>query len=103
GGPGDSSGSTPYVVTFDAGPVSQKDISIQLDSSALALPAGTQLSCPLGGFLVAAISTSQQWLADGVPIPGATSSTFTPGPDQAGKAIQCLASATYAGDVSVLR
>jgi hypothetical protein len=103
GGPGDSSGSTPYVVTFDAGPVSQKDMSIQLDSSALALPAGTQLSCTLGGFLVAAISTSQQWLADGVPIPGATSSTFTPGPDQAGKAIQCLASATYAGDVSVLR
>ena len=97
GGPGDPAASNPYVVSFDAGPVTERDIQLTLDPSALALPPSTQLTCAVSGFLYGSIGTVYQWLADGEAVAGATSATFTPGAAEAGKAIQCRAGAQYGG------
>ena len=42
-----------------------------------------------------------QWTADGVPVAGATTPTFTPGPDEVGKAIAVTVTATRAGYIDV--
>lgn len=101
GGPGDASGSNPYVVEFNQGPLKEADVTLGLDSSALALPTGTELTCQAGE-AYGAQKFSFQWLANGEPIPGATSSTFTPDAGQAGMAVQCEAIATYAGEANTL-
>jgi hypothetical protein len=89
GGPGDATGSNPYVVTF-GGTLAGKAVGqIGLDSSALGLAVGSQATCsatptPPDG-------TTFQWLRNGVPIAGATGETYTfVGADE-GKGIQCQA------------
>jgi hypothetical protein len=42
-----------------------------------------------------------QWLADGVPVTGATGPLFTPGPDQAGKALSVAVTASKPGYLDV--
>jgi hypothetical protein len=101
GGPGDATGSTPYVVEFDEGPLKEKDVTLGLDASALALPPNTELTCAAGG-AYGANGFSYQWLANGEPIAGATSSTFTPDSGQEGKAIQCQATVNYPGNSNMI-
>ncbi|HWP33869.1 MAG TPA: hypothetical protein VNL97_09005, partial [Solirubrobacterales bacterium] len=104
GGPGDETATSPYVVTFSGGPLAGKDQeALEIEPSGLGVPAGTQLSCeggpnpkPAFGELAFEFEypTIYQWLANGVPVAGATSATFTPGVTEEGKAIQCQATVT---------
>jgi sugar lactone lactonase YvrE len=91
GGPGDATGSSPYIVKFDTGAAAGQNFAqMVLEGSELASPTGTQLRCigqapsaePEGAF-------SYQWLSNGQEIPGATSQLYTTGPGDAGKSIQC--------------
>ncbi|MGY2874173.1 surface antigen [Marmoricola sp. URHA0025 HA25] len=50
-----------------------------------------------GSFTPAATSTSIAWLADGVPIPGATQPTLTLGPDQLNHAVTAVVTGHRAG------
>jgi hypothetical protein len=100
GGPGDPSGDSPYEVTFDGGPLSKTNVQLSLDANGLGIPAGTPQTC-VGGSnenqftIVHTDSLDYQWLANGVPVPGATDPTFTPGASEAGKAIQCTVTAVF--------
>ena len=102
GGPGDATGSNPYLVTFDGGPVAGEELPpMQLDATGLGIPVGTQLTCQgapfeVGFFLpTPADSFEYQWLADGAPIAGATSSTYVTTAADGGKAVQCRAAAVF--------
>ena len=89
GGPGDASGSSPYVVTF-GGTLAGKAVGqIGLDTSTLGLAVGGQATC--GAAPSAPDGTTFQWLRNGAPIAGATNATYTfVGADE-GKGIQCQA------------
>jgi len=96
GGPGDAGGSHPYVVAFSGGPLAHQNLELGIEPSGLGMPPGTQLSCEAGteggtegSGELQADEIDYQWLADGAPVAGATSSTFTPGAAEEGKAIQC--------------
>ena len=52
-------------------------------------------------FATAQIGKPYQWAADGVPVPGATGATFTPGPDQVGKAMTVVVTASKPGYLDV--
>ncbi len=89
-----------YTVTFGSGtpgnPIQKVNLELELESSGLGLPAGTQLSCegiPGGGGLQEGFE--YQWLADGEPLAGATDATFIPGASEEGKTIQCRAVASF--------
>jgi hypothetical protein len=101
GGVGDASGSNPYVVEFNGGPLKERDVSLTIDATALSLPSSTELSCEGSGSYQSS-SYTYQWLADGVAVPGATSATFTPGSGEAGKAIQCQVFAQFPGPVAMV-
>lgn len=58
---------------------------------------GSPLSLTLPQWSLPGVTNEVQWLADGVPIPGQTGTTFTPTLDQAGKAIQAKVTGTVLG------
>ena len=80
--PGQITSVTPPTVTGEA----------TVDSPLVASP-GTWLPEPT--------ALGYQWTADGVPVGGATAPTFTPGPDQVGKAIAVVVTASKSGYVDV--
>jgi hypothetical protein len=100
GGPGSLSASTPYRVTFDGGPLAGTNVSsMTMRWSGLGGPEATTLYCK--GEASGTFNEPEydlQWLANGVPIPGETGETYTPGAAQAGKAIQCEVTAHMSTD-----
>jgi hypothetical protein len=89
GGPGDASGSNPYVVTF-GGTLAGKAVGqIGLDSSTLGLAVGAQVTCSAAP--APPDGVTYQWLRNGVAIGGATSATYTFVSADEGKGIQCQA------------
>lgn len=95
GGPGDATGSNPYEVTFDGGPLADTDVN-QITVNALGLLAaiGKQLTCAGGP---ATATVAYQWLANGVPLGaanGAQTDTYTVQAADAGKSLQCSVTAT---------
>ena len=99
GGPGDATGSNPYVVTFGGtlGGADRPELSI--DRTRLARPVGSQLSCKgTARYVIAEGSFDFRWLRNGVPIEGATGQTYTTTAADSGKAVQCEVEATYEND-----
>jgi hypothetical protein len=96
GGPGDPTGSTPYIVTFigTKGGVDQAQLTI--NQSDLGIAVGTQLNC--SQVSVDNPSIAYKWIANGETIPGATSSTYTVAASDAGKVVQCVVLATWGED-----
>ena len=96
GGPGDSTGSSPYVVTFDGGPRAKTNQTLTMDTRGLGTPVGSKYVC--SGRVVSpqleAPDFAYRWLANGAPIPGATGDTYTAVAEDSGKAIQCVITAT---------
>lgn len=98
GGPGSLDAGTPYRVTFDGGPLAGTNLNpMTMGPSNLGQPQGTtKLFCRgQQAFSFNEPEWSIQWMANGVPIPGETGETFTPGPEHAGKAIQCEVTGHY--------
>ncbi len=62
-----------------------------------------QLTASSGTWVPTPTSVAYQWSADGVPIPGATGATLTPGPDLVGKTLNVTVTASKNGydDVAV--
>ena len=92
GGPGDSDGTNPYVVTFGGGGLAGNDMPpLVIDGTQLVRPVGTQLECDYMARYINGIEGSFdfQWLANGQPIAGATEPMYTPVAADSGKAIQC--------------
>lgn len=58
---------------------------------------GSPLGLTLPQWSLPGVTNSIQWLADGVPIPGATGTSFVPTLDQAGKAVQAKVTGTLLG------
>ncbi len=89
GGPGDANGSHPYTLTF-GGTLAGTDIAqITVNIGGLGIAVGAELSCIPGDTNASASSLSAHWLANGTPIPGATSFTYKTQASDEGKAIQC--------------
>ncbi|HVY78589.1 MAG TPA: hypothetical protein VG898_08800 [Solirubrobacterales bacterium] len=93
GGPGDASGSHPYEVTFGGSLLGENVAQMTASSAGLSSPLGSLLTCAGGP---ANATLTFQWLRNGQVIAGATSSTYTVAAADAGKAIQCRASAASA-------
>jgi hypothetical protein len=91
GGPGDATGSTPYVVTFSGGPRSDADVAqIEVNGRGLGTAVGATLKCvgPTNtqNFVM---TTEYQWLRNGQPIAGATSQNYQVTAADEGAAVQC--------------
>ena len=87
GGPGDATGSTPYVVKFEGGLAGDDVPQLTIERSGLG-PAS------IGARLVCSTTTEAEtvkyaWLRNGAPIAGATSSTYVTTTADEGKSIQC--------------
>ncbi|HEX3242834.1 MAG TPA: hypothetical protein VHQ97_07115 [Solirubrobacterales bacterium] len=99
GGPGNATGSDPYVVTFGGTLAGSDHPELSIDRTRLARPVGSQLSCKgTARYVIAEGTFTFRWLRNGVPIEGATSSTYTTTGADSGKAIQCEVEATYEND-----
>ena len=93
GGPGNPSGSSPYVVTFEGtlGGLNHQPIALQ--ATGLGVAAGEKLKCEISNSapdFAQPTSPEYQWLANGEPISGATSAEYTVAAADAGKALQCM-------------
>lgn len=88
GGPGDETGSEPYVVTFEDALGGFDVPQISIGAADLGLPIGTELTC---ASTTSATTTSFQWLSDGAPAtgPGATTATYETVAADAGNPVQC--------------
>jgi hypothetical protein len=97
GGPGDATGTNPYVVTFSGGGLAQGDRQqLVIDRSQLASAVGTELECTGVAYWVSLEGHfDYQWLRNGEPIAGATSATYTTTAADSGKAVQCETTAWY--------
>ena len=90
GGPGDASGSNPYLVSFEGGLAGLNLPEMVLGGTNLGRPVGMELSClPDAPDAVSRGFFEYQWLANGQPIPGATTGAYTLAASDEGKAIQC--------------
>ena len=99
GGPGDATGSNPYVVTFGGTLAGADHPELSIDRTGLARPVGSQLSCKgTARYVIAEGSFDFRWLRNGVPIEGATGQTYTTTAADSGKAVQCEVEATYEND-----
>ena len=99
GGPGDATGSNPYVVTFGGTLAGADRPELSIDRTRLARPVGSQLSCKgTARYVIAEGSFDFRWLRNGVPIEGATGQTYTTTAADSGKAVQCEVEATYEND-----
>ena len=99
GGPGDATGSNPYVVTFGGTLGGADHPELSIDRTRLARPVGSQLSCKgTARYVIAEGSFDFRWLRNGVPIEGATGQTYTTTAADSGKAVQCEVEATYEND-----
>jgi sugar lactone lactonase YvrE len=98
GGPGDATGSSPYIFDFVGTLAAANQGQITITSAGLGVQAGETLTCvvpeTISSFTVAT-SIDYQWLANGQPISGATSLEYTVAAGDAGKALQCLATAHW--------
>jgi hypothetical protein len=92
GGPGDATGSNPYLVTFEGALAGDEVPQLTIDRGALGPAAiGARLVCSTPTL---AETIAYQWLRNGVPIPAATSPTYNTTSADEGKAIQCQVTAT---------
>jgi hypothetical protein len=92
GGPGDATGSNPYLVTFEGALAGDEVPQLTIDRGALGPAAiGARLVCSTPTL---AETIAYQWLRNGVPIPAATSPTYNTTSADEGKAIQCQLTAT---------
>ncbi|MGC1167189.1 MAG: hypothetical protein WA862_13895 [Solirubrobacterales bacterium] len=98
GGPGDASGSNPYVVTFSGTLAGTAVGQIGLDASALGLAVGSQATCSVAP--TPPDGTTFQWLRNGAPIAGATDETYTFVSADEGKGIQCQASLRFGNTIT---
>jgi len=90
GGPGDATGSNPYLITF-GGTLAGTDVGqISIDPSGLGVAVGTMLECST---TTVATTIEYQWLRNAVPIPGATSPNYTTVAADEGAPVQCQISA----------
>lgn len=99
GGPGDASGSNPYVITFGGTLAGADHPELTIDRTRLARPVGSQLQCKgTARYVIAEGTFDFRWLRNGVPIEGATGPTYTATAADSGKAVQCEVEATYEND-----
>jgi hypothetical protein len=98
GGPGDASGSNPYVVSFGGALAGRAVGSITIDSSGLGLAVGVEATCSLTNQPPDGVTF--KWLRNGVAIPGATASSYTFAAADEGKGIQCQAFGRYGNVIS---
>jgi hypothetical protein len=98
GGPGDATASSPYVVEFVGAKAGLDLPQITISSVGLGVAEGETLRCAAiaeVNFFTFADSLDYQWLANGAPISGATSSEYTVAAGDAGKALQCQVKAHW--------
>jgi sugar lactone lactonase YvrE len=106
GGPGDATGSSPYIIDFVGALAGANQGQITITALGLGVQAGETLACVVPETIASftnATSIDYQWLANGQPISGATSPEYTVAAGDAGKALQCLATAhwpDYSGTTS---
>ena len=99
GGPGDATGSNPYVITFGGTLAGADRPELSIDRTGLARPVGSQLSCKgTARYVIAEGTFDFRWLRNGVPIEGATGQTYTTTAADSGNAVQCEVEATYEND-----
>jgi hypothetical protein len=93
GGPGDGTGSSPYLITFEGSLAGDDVPQLRLDRSSLgASQPGARLVCSTTD--TEEVKTLEyQWLRNGQLISGATSPTYVTGSEDEGKAIQCQVAA----------
>ncbi len=87
GGPGDATGSSPYVVTFGGSLRGTAVAQMTVNAGGLGVAVGTQLSCTAGP--TSATMKTFQWLRNGVAIEGASSSRYTTVAGDEGDVVQC--------------